>query len=88
MPAPLPRRAPRLKGPIPRIRRTPVRSTSIRGIGYDEATHTLDVQFAGGGIYRYDGVEAALYEELKVAESPGRFLNERVRGNFRCHRIG
>lgn len=88
MPAPLPQRAPRLKGPVPGIRRVPVRSTSIREIGYDPDTQTLDVQFAGGGIYRYDAVPSVLFQALQNAASPGRFVNERVRGSFRCHRIG
>ena len=88
MPAPMPQRAPRLKNPAPRIRRQLVRSTSVREAGYDMATQTLDLRFSGGGVYRYDAVPQAVYEALIGADSPGRFVNDQIRGRFRCHRIG
>ena len=88
MPAPMPQRAPRLKGPARRIRRQPVRSSSIREAGYDTATETLDLRFTGGGLYRYDAVPRSVYQDLLAADSPGRFVNERIRGHFRCHRVG
>ena len=87
MPAPIPQRAPRLKNPVPRIRRQPVRSTSVHEAGYDVATQTLDLRFSGG-VYRYDAVPRAVYEALLGAVSPGRFVNDEIRGRFRCHRIG
>ncbi|HEV7415476.1 MAG TPA: KTSC domain-containing protein [Tianweitania sediminis] len=88
MPAPLPQRAPRLRGAVPRIRRQPVRSTSIHEVGDDPDTRMLDVKFIGGGLYRYADVPPFLHEALLIAPSPGRFVNERIRGRFGCHRIG
>ncbi|GHD11296.1 hypothetical protein GCM10016234_14280 [Tianweitania populi] len=51
------------------------------------ATQTLDLRFSGG-VYRYDAVPCAVYEALLGAGSPGRFVNDEIRGRFRCHRIG
>lgn len=87
MPAPLPRRAPRLRAPHATIPRRVMRSTSVSEVGYGPETRDLDVQFIGGGLYRYRAVPPFLYEALLVAASPGRFINERVRGRFACHRI-
>jgi lysyl-tRNA synthetase class 2 len=88
MPAPLPQRAPRSKNPLPRIRRRPVRSSSVREAGYDADTQTLDLRFTSGSVYRYDAVPQPLYDALLQAQSAGRFVNDQIRGRFRCHRMG
>lgn len=63
------------------MHRDPVTSTAVRSVGYDPATHTLEVEFAGG-IYDYHGVPAALYRQLRAAGSKGRFVNYRIKDAF------
>jgi hypothetical protein len=61
------------------MRRIPVRSMTLRSIGYDPATRTLEAEFRSGRIYRYAGVPLELYLSFLVSRSKGRFFNVAVR---------
>src|ERR1051325_9801182 len=65
------------------LRLYPVDSTSVELIGYDSESQALYVRFRGGGLYRYEGVEASLVKELLEAESIGRYLNYTVKPRYR-----
>lgn len=60
---------------------TPVESSQIIAIGYDEPVEQLFVKFKGGGIYRYDFVEKSRHDELMAAESKGRYFGKEIKGN-------
>src|SRR6185436_15236304 len=51
------------------MERTKVESGNINSIGY--AGGTLEVEFKGGGTYRYSGVPAEVHQELVGADSVG-----------------
>jgi KTSC domain len=70
-----------------RIRRRPVVSTAIRTVGYDERRRMLDIEYAGGAVYRYLGVPRSEYEGLLAADSHGRYVNARIRDRFRHARL-
>lgn len=58
-------------------------SSRIHAHGYDQDTNTLALQFKGKGgvpgpVYHYSNVEPELYEDLKRAESLGKFFGERI----------
>ena len=55
----------------------PVRlgSSAIDAIRYDEDRNTLDMEFRGGGRYRYLKVPFSIYRGLSKAESAGAFWN-------------
>ncbi|CAN5256595.1 hypothetical protein BH10PSE7_BH10PSE7_28720 [soil metagenome] len=53
-----------------RIKRAAVGSSAIRSVGYDEGT--MDIEFAGGDVYRYKDVPSAFYRLLTLAPSPAR----------------
>ncbi len=59
-----------------------VDSSSLRSIGYDRATATLEVEFKNGGVYRYRGVPAETWSQLRRADSMGRFFRDHVRDHF------
>jgi hypothetical protein len=59
--------------------RTPVSSTELASVGYDEATSVLEVEFQKGGIYQYFGVPAEVYEQLIAASSKGSYFNQAVK---------
>lgn len=61
---------------------TPVESSMIRAVGYDDDTRTLVVAFAGGRAYTYADVPRAVYDGLLTAESKGKYLNAAVRGKY------
>lgn len=64
------------------MRRAPVISSSILSLGFDPRTRVLDVEFAGGAVYRYFGVSAAVYRRVMDAESKGRFVNAHIRARY------
>lgn len=69
------------------MHRLPVESTAITSVGYDARTRTLEVEFAGGGIYRYLGVPPREHETLLRADSLGAYVNHSIKPRYRCIRI-
>jgi hypothetical protein len=69
------------------VLRQVIESSSLRSIGYDRATHTLEVEFRNGGIYQYSGVPDSVWFELRHAESKGKFFQDRVRDSFAMQRM-
>ncbi|WP_276302395.1 KTSC domain-containing protein [Halorussus lipolyticus] len=67
--------------------RSPVASSSIRSIGYDDEADELEIEFQSGGVYRYAGVSQETYEEFLSARSHGTYFHENVRGQYDYHRI-
>jgi len=64
------------------MRRRAVSSSSLRSIGYQSRTSTLEVEFVNGGVYRYKRVPQAVVDALMKAESLGAFFNENVRDRY------
>jgi KTSC domain-containing protein len=56
-----------------------VSSSTIQSVGYDSETMTLAVSFTHGTEYHYYGVPPDVIEQLRVAPSAGRFLNEQIK---------
>lgn len=61
------------------LTRTPVQSSNIAEIGYDEQTETLDVLFHNGRVYRYVQVSKPEYDALMGAESIGKHFQAFIR---------
>ncbi len=64
-----------------------VDSSSLRSVGYDRATETLEVEFRNGSIYRYEGVAVEVWNRLRHADSLGRFFQDHVRDQFPTTRV-
>lgn len=73
----------------PKIVLTPVDSSQIEAVGYDETTKTLAIKFKhGGSVYHYDNVAPELYTDLCAAESKGAFFGKRIKhGGFNFTKI-
>jgi hypothetical protein len=69
------------------MRRLSVESSAIASVGYDPRTRTLEVEFAGGGVYRYLGVPPREHETLMRADSLGAYVNRRIKPRYRCLRV-
>jgi hypothetical protein len=70
------------------VQRQEVSSSTIRSIGYDFETFTLEVEFASGHVYQYFDVPDAVYAGLMAAPSHGKYLDAHVKkGGFRYRRI-
>lgn len=59
-----------------------VQSSNIVEVGYTD-TNALFVLFKGGGSYLYLDVPKETYEELKKAESAGKYLYSNIKPNFK-----
>lgn len=64
------------------MRRRAVSSSSLRSIGYQPRTSTLEVEFVRGGVYRYQRVPQVVVDSLMEAESLGAYFNENIRDRY------
>mgnify|MGYP002513643435 FL=1 len=65
---------------------TPVESSNIISVGYDETTSSMYVNYPSG-TYKYDGVDKSVYESLLTSTSKGRFMNENIKGQYNYSRV-
>lgn len=65
------------------MRREPVDSSVIKTLGYNDATHLLEVEFQTGRIYQYFLVPSAVHTALMRAKSIGEYFNHRIRNRYR-----
>ena len=65
---------------------TPIESSNIESVGYDENTSSLYVKYPSG-TYKYDGVGKSVYESLLTSPSKGRFMNENIKGQYQYSKI-
>jgi hypothetical protein len=62
-----------------RAERTPVTSSNLQSVGYDEESRTLTIEFRNGTVYEYADVPSEVHDELMNAESHGRYFHRRIR---------
>lgn len=61
------------------MNRTPVESSNIVSVGYDDRLMVLEVEFKNGSIYQYLGVTMDLFTGLMKAESKGSYFHSHIR---------
>jgi KTSC domain len=64
------------------MERTPVSSSNISAIGYDEDNQVLEVEFTNGSVYSYSGVPSAEHEGFMSADSKGRYLHANIKNRY------
>lgn len=64
---------------------TPVSSSNISSIGYENGT--LYVSFHHGGVYAYFDVPESVYHALMSASSHGKYLAAHVKGIYSYRKI-
>lgn len=69
------------------IEMTPVKSSNVAAVGYDEETRTLRVEFIEGGTYELTGVPKEYYTGLIESPSPGSYYHRNLRDRFHADRI-
>lgn len=62
--------------------RTPVASTSIKSVGYDDEADRLEIEFHSGGVYQYLDVPERIYTDPLGADSRGRYFHDEIRGQY------
>ena len=71
---------------MPATSSSPLASSAIRRLYYDTVRHNLHVSFKGSGDYTYFDVPPEVAEALTQAASKGAFINQRIKGRYRCTR--
>jgi len=66
---------------------TPVESTTLATVAYDEARELLRLEFRSQAIYHYLGVPPIMHHALLNASSKGRYFNLAIRGRFPYKRV-
>jgi hypothetical protein len=70
------------------MERMPVTSTTLTSIGYDDASATLEVEFASGVLYQYFDVPRPVFDDLlSGGGSVGAYFNQHVKGVYRYARL-
>ena len=69
------------------MRLIPVRSSSIRAVGYDEERDVLYIKFIDGDLYEYYGVPAGTVIDLFQARSIGWFVNKRIKPRYEYRKL-
>jgi hypothetical protein len=69
------------------MKRSPVSSSCIAGVGYDARTRTLEVEYTNGGVYQYLDVGPLAFRRLMRAESHGSVVNSEIKGIYRYRTI-
>lgn len=64
-----------------------VESSNIEAVGYEEESATLQVEFKNGGMYQYFDVPERVFEELRDADSVGKYLAFSIKGTYRYSKV-
>lgn len=67
------------------MQRTPVQSSTLQSVGYEN--NVLEIQFLSGGVYQYFDVPEHVYQALLAASSKGSFFSQAIRGVYRYARV-
>ncbi len=60
------------------MKRQPIRSTSLKAVGYDPATLALEIEYRNGRIVRYTGASEAVYQALLTVPGKALFVEQIV----------
>jgi len=72
---------------FPHMNRTPVSSSNLSSVGYDQDDETLEIEFNSGGVYQYYDVPPRIHEGLMNASSHGSYFHSHIKENFRYDQI-
>lgn len=69
------------------MNRSPVSSSNLSSVGYDEDSKILEIEFNDGSVYQYSNVPQNIYEGLMSASSHGKYFHRNVRGSYNYKQI-
>lgn len=64
-----------------------IKSSNITSATYDTQGETLTITFNTGGIYIYNKVPWTLFTKFRMAESQGKFFNEKIAKNYEYTKV-
>ncbi|WP_241430551.1 KTSC domain-containing protein [Haloferax volcanii] len=69
------------------VDRTPVTSSNLRSVGYDQDEQILEIEFNSGGVYRYFGVPSNIYADLMNASSHGKYFHSNIKDVYEYKQV-
>lgn len=70
------------------MQRKPLKSSKLRAAGYDERERTMEIEFANGDVFAYQGVSPEIHRQLMASPSPNSFFEDKIEEAFSGRRIG
>jgi len=64
------------------MNRTPLSSSVIASIGYDNTSQTLEIEFVSSKVYEYQNVLVEVYNDFLSSPSPGNYYNDYIKGEY------
>lgn len=61
------------------------RRANLQSVGWQD--HILQVEFKGGRVYRFGGVERSVYETLLRVPFPDKYFSTAIRGKYVSERV-
>lgn len=62
-------------------------SKSVRSVGYDLSSRTLELQYVNGSVYQYLDVPQPTYAGLLAAPSIGNYVNTKIKPYYEFREI-
>ncbi len=69
------------------MERKSVNSGTIRSVGYEPSSQTLEIEFTSGSIYQYSRVSPEIHRKLMAAPTIGSFFKNNIEDEFTAKRI-
>jgi len=67
--------------------RTPVSSSNLRSVGYNQDNQILEIEFNSGGVYRYFNVPANIHAGLMNASSHGKYFHSNIKDVYQYEQV-
>lgn len=69
------------------MERKRVDSGTIRSVGYDERTSTLEIEFTGGSVIQYSRVSREVFQRFMNAPTKASFFRDRIEECYTSRRV-
>ncbi|MGH8711920.1 MAG: KTSC domain-containing protein, partial [Burkholderiales bacterium] len=69
------------------MERKSVNSSTIRSVGYELGSQTLEIEFTSGSIYQYSRVSPEIHRKLIAAPTIGSYFKNNIEDEFTAKRI-
>lgn len=70
-----------------KIERSQVQSSTIKSIGYDPESKTMEVEFKNGGAWKYEDVGQQAWDDFRGSSSIGKHFHANIRGKFKSTKL-
>lgn len=65
------------------MERSPLASSSVASVGYDDATSVLEIEFKSGRIYQFEEVPRGVFDWLLRTPNKGSYVARMINGKYR-----